>query len=100
MAEHSGAERGAPRVYRTVAASTTLASGVGTVDAPLRNASFLLFMNPTATAATAVFTGPDDEDVTVSVPAQGSIPLDGNFKTVGALGTGVTCVAGWIPLGT
>lgn len=102
MSDHSGSSREHPNVYRTVPATTTLASGIGSVvPSPLRNAAFLLFMNADEAAQqTAVFTGDDDEDVTVTVPADGVIELRGNFKTVGALGTGVTCVAGWIKEGT
>jgi hypothetical protein len=46
---------------------------------------------------TAVFTGDDDEDVTITIGVDSTYPpLFGNFKTVGALGTNVTCVAGWL----
>jgi hypothetical protein len=84
-------------VYRTVTASTTLASGIGTTPSPSRNACMLVFTNANAAVQTAVFTGDDDEDVTLSLAAlSSSAPLFGNFKTVGALGTNVTCVAGWL----
>lgn len=86
-----------PTVYRTVTASTDLKTVSG---APKRCAALLLFTNADTAEQTAVFTGPDATNVTVTVPTQSTVQLIGNFSSVGALGTTVTCVAGWIDDGS
>lgn len=98
MSENSGSSREDPSVYRAVTESTTLTTVSGVTG---RNACMLIFANSTATAATAVFTGEDAANATVTVPPESAYPpLRGSFATVGALGTGITCLAGWIDDGT
>lgn len=85
-----------PNVFRTV---TT--GDLKTVSgAPKRCACFLNFTNTDAAEQTAVFTGPDGVDVTKTLPPGGDIPYYGDFSTLGATGTGVTVVAGWIDDGS
>ena len=87
-----------PNVYRTHAASTDLKAVSGL---PKRCACTLTFTNSHDTDhETAVFEGPDGVDVTLTVPAQGSITLYGDFSATGALGADVTCVAGWVDDGS
>ncbi len=87
-----------PNVYRTHAASTDLKT---VSKMPKRCACFLSFQNADETAEqTAVFVGPDGADVTVTIPASGSVQIYGDFSATGAFGTGVTCLAGWIDSGT
>ncbi len=95
MAVSSGLAVGyQPTVYRTVAASTNLKTVSGI---PARCACKLIITNAHATAAhTAIFTGPDAVNVTVTVPFMSVVELAGNFSTVGAFSDAlVTCVAGW-----
>lgn len=99
------AGNGRVNVRRNVTSGTTLTSVSG---APARRASTLLFMNaaddggepPVPIAADAVFAGDDGVDVTVTVPAESSLELCGDFETVGTLDTGVTCIAGWVDDGS
>ena len=87
-----------PNVWRTVAASTNLTTVSGI---PKRRAAVIIFENNNVAVQTAVFTGDDGVNVTVSVPLQSVYPpLYGDFETVGALGATVTCVAGWIDDGS
>lgn len=86
------AGNGRINVRRNVTAGSLLSVS----GAPKRRASTLLFMNANAAEQTAVFSGDDAVDVTVTVPLQSSIELCGDFETLGALGTDVTVIAGWV----
>lgn len=88
-----------PTVYRTVTGSTDLKTVLGGL--PARCAAQVTFTNAHGTnAETAVFTGPDATNVTLTVPAMTAVTLYGNFSTLGALGADITCVVGWIDDGS
>lgn len=92
------AGNGRVNVRRNVTSSTTLTS---VSSAPARRASTLLFMcADEAAEATAIFTGDDGTNVTVTIPASGLVELEGDFETVGTLAAGVTCIAGWVDDGS
>lgn len=88
-----------PNIYRTVVASTDLKTVSG---APKRCAARLIITNAHATTEqTAVFTGPDTTNVTLTVPAMSTVEVTGSFSTTGAFSDAkVTCVAGWIDDGS
>jgi hypothetical protein len=92
------AGEGRINVRRTVAASTNLTTIQGL---PPRRASQLAITNANdAAAETAVFDGADGVDVTLTVAALTTVVLDGDFASLGALGTNVTVVVGWVDDGT
>lgn len=102
MAEtNSGADLKVPNVYRTVTAGDLRTeSGV-----TARCACRLIVMNgedlTSATVGqTAVFQGPDAQDVTVTVGAGQTLELCGHFAVLGTLGSDITVIAGWIDDGT
>jgi len=86
-----------PTVYRTVVASTDLKTVSG---APKRCAARLIFTNVDAAQQSVVFTGPDGVNVTLVIPIQSTVDIDGSFSTTGAFGANVTCVAGWLDNGS
>jgi hypothetical protein len=94
----SGNPQGTPNVHRTVAGATNLKAVSGV---PNRCAAFVVFTNGHATnAETAVFTGPDGVNVTVTLSAMSMSPPFAEVSTLGTLGADVTCVAGWIDDGS
>ncbi len=98
MAVASGLASGyTPTLYRTVAASTSLLAVSG---APKRCAAMLIFTNPETSSGTAVFQGPDAVNVTATIPAASTYEVRGNFAALGAFGTNVTCVVGWVDDGS
>lgn len=102
MSYHSGWDGvRAPTLFRTVPASQDLTAVAG---APKRNAAVVVFENNDAAAsrtAVAKCGVSTDTGATFTIPFQSVYPaMYGNWNALGALGTTVTCVAGWIDDGT
>lgn len=91
------AGNGRINVRRNVTAGSLLTVS----GAPKRRASTLLFMNASETEElTAIFTGDDTAEVTVTVPLGATVELCGDFETLGTIESGITVIAGWVDDGS
>lgn len=87
-----------PNVWLTVAESTSLVSGI--TGAPQRCAGSVILSNANVAAQTAVLTGANGIDVTITLPIGAVVQVDGEWSALGAFGDTVTAIVGWFDDGS